>query len=116
MERINTRDVIVTGFALFAMFFGAGNLIFPPYLGSLFGTKWVAAMLGFGITGIGLPLLGVMVMSQYDGSFEKFADKGGKLFAILLGSLVVLCIGPLLAIPRTGATTFEVAVKPFSQI
>ena len=52
-------------------------------------------------------------MSQYDGSFEKFADKGGKLFAILLGSLVVLCIGPLLAIPRTGATTFEVAVKPF---
>lgn len=113
MERINTRDVIVTGFALFAMFFGAGNLIFPPYLGSLFGTKWVAAMLGFGITGIGLPLLGVLVMSQYDGSFEKFADKGGKLFAILLGSLVVLCIGPLLAIPRTGATTFEVAVKPF---
>ena len=113
MERINTKDVMITGFALFAMFFGAGNLIFPPYLGSLFGTKWLAAMSGFGITGIGLPLLGVIVMSHYDGSFEKFADKGGKLFGILLGTLVVLCIGPLLAIPRTGATTFEVAVKPF---
>jgi LIVCS family branched-chain amino acid:cation transporter len=113
MERVNIRDVVITGFALFAMFFGAGNLIFPPYLGSLFGTKWLAAMLGFGITGIGLPLLGVIVMSHYDGSFEKFADKGGKLFGILLGTLVVLCIGPLLAIPRTGATTFEVAVKPF---
>lgn len=113
MERVNIREVVITGFALFAMFFGAGNLIFPPYLGSLFGTKWLAAMLGFGITGIGLPLLGVIVMSHYDGSFEKFADKGGKLFGILLGTLVVLCIGPLLAIPRTGATTFEVAVKPF---
>ena len=113
MERVNIRDVVITGFALFAMFFGAGNLIFPPYLGSLFGTKWLAAMLGFGITGIGLPLLGVIVMSHYDGSFEKFADKGGKLFGILLGTLVVLCLGPLLAIPRTGATTFEVAVKPF---
>lgn len=54
-------------------------------------------------------------MSRYEGSFDNFAGKGGKLFSILLGSLVVLCIGPLLAIPRTGATTFEVAVKPFSQ-
>lgn len=113
MERIKMRDVIVTGFALFAMFFGAGNMIFPPYLGSLYGTKWIIAMLGFCITGIGLPLLGVMVMSQYDGSFEKFAGKGGKMFSLLLGALVVLCIGPLLAIPRTGATTFEIAIKPF---
>ena len=113
MEGIKIKDMIVTGFALFAMFFGAGNLIFPPYLGSLYGSKWIAAMLGFGITGIGLPLLGVIVMSQHEGSFDNFAGKGGKLFSILLGSLVVLCIGPLLAIPRTGATTFEVAVKPF---
>lgn len=113
MEGIKIKDMIVTGFALFAMFFGAGNLIFPPYLGSLYGSKWIAAMLGFGITGIGLPLLGVIVMSRYEGSFDNFAGKGGKLFSILLGSLVVLCIGPLLAIPRTGATTFEVAVKPF---
>jgi LIVCS family branched-chain amino acid:cation transporter len=55
-----TSDVIWIGFALFAMFFGAGNLIFPPYLGFLAGSAWTVAMLGFLLTGIGMPLLGVI--------------------------------------------------------
>ncbi len=107
-----TSDVMVVGFALFAMFFGAGNLIFPPLLGFTTGSGWLEAFIGFAITGIGLPLLGVMAMSRNDGEYEKFAGKVGSGFSVVLGIIINLCIGPLFAIPRTGATTYELGFKP----
>ncbi|SEF95258.1 branched-chain amino acid:cation transporter, LIVCS family [Caloramator fervidus] len=110
MKKFN--DVLVIGLALFAMFFGAGNLIFPPYIGLLSGDKWYLALLGFLLTGIGLPLTGIIVMSKNDGDFEKFAGKVSSSFSKGLGIIIMLAIGPLLAIPRTGATTFEMGVKP----
>lgn len=112
MNKSNLTDVVVVGFALFAMFFGAGNLILPPYIGLLAGKSWILTLLGFGLTGIGLPLLGVMVMAKNDGSIEKFSGNFSRVFSILLGLLIILSIGPMLAIPRTGATTYEVAIKP----
>ncbi|CDF57638.1 branched-chain amino acid transport system II carrier protein [Thermobrachium celere] len=106
------QDVLVIGLALFAMFFGAGNLIFPPYIGLISGDKWYMSLLGFLLTGIGLPLIGIIVMSKNEGKFENFAGKVGTNFSKGLGIIIMLAIGPLLAIPRTGATTYEMAIKP----
>lgn len=106
-------DVAVIGFALFSMFFGAGNLIFPPYLGFQLSGKWFWGLLGFTLTGIGLPLLGIIAMAQNGGNFENFAGRAGRAFANGIYFTIVLCIGPLLAIPRTGATTYEMGILPF---
>ena len=70
-------------------------------------------MLGFIITGVGLPLLAILACSKGDGTFEGIAEKISKKFAIIFTSVLFLSIGPLLAVPRTAATTFEVAINPF---
>lgn len=108
-----TKDVIVIGFALFAMFFGSGNLIFPPYLGRIVGDEYVSAMLAFMIMGVGLPLLGVMATAKVGGDFGIAADKVGKVFSIILMTALILAVGPFLAIPRTAATTYEISIRPF---
>jgi LIVCS family branched-chain amino acid:cation transporter len=107
-----TNDVIWVGLALFAMFFGAGNLIFPPFLGFLAGAKWSIALVGFLITGIGMPLMGIMASARAGGSVEYLADRVSPWFGRLLSMVIILAIGPLLAIPRTAATTFEIGVRP----
>lgn len=106
------KDILVAGSALFAMFFGAGNLIFPPALGFLAGKSWFLCMLGFFMTGVGLPILGVAALAMRGGSLDGFAGKVSPLFAKIMGLGVVLAIGPLLAIPRTGATVYEIGIKP----
>lgn len=105
-------DVLVVGFALFAMFFGAGNLIFPPYLGVIAGDNWMLAMLGFLITGIGLPLMGIVAVATSGTSINDLADRVHPKFGPILGSVIMIIIGPLFAIPRTAATTFEIAMRP----
>ena len=109
-KRVN--DVVVVGVALFAMFFGAGNLIFPPFMGLAAGTSWAAALAGFLITGIGMPLLGIMASARAGGSVEHLAGRVNAAFARVLSIVIILAIGPLLAIPRTAATTFELGVLP----
>lgn len=110
------KDTIVIGAALFAMFFGAGNLIFPPAIGVQGGSQWILSLLGFLVTGIGLPVLGVLAVSKAGGTIDNLADVVGKKFSVIFGSIVVLAIGPLLAIPRTGATVYEIGVQPLSSI
>jgi branched-chain amino acid:cation transporter, LIVCS family len=105
-------DVVWVGLALFAMFFGAGNLIFPPFLGFLAGPSWQLALFGFLITGIGMPLLGIMASSRAGGTVEHLAGRVNPVFARILSIIIILAIGPLLAIPRTAATTFEMGVRP----
>ena len=112
MKRKQIIDTLVVGFALFAMFLGAGNLIFPPTLGAISGDKWFLSMIGFMMTGIGLPILGVVAAAKAGGKLEDVAGKVNKTFSILFGSLIMICIGPLLAIPRTCATTYEIAIQP----
>ncbi len=107
------KDIIVVGFALFAMFFGAGNLIFPPTLGLAAGSSWFPAMFGFVLTGIGLPLLGIIAASKAGGSLEDVGNKVSKGFSKVFAIAIMLSIGPLFAIPRTAATTFEMGVEPF---
>ncbi len=106
------KDVIIVGFALFAMFFGAGNLIFPPSLGLMAGSSWYLSLMGFLLTGIGMPLLGIIAVSRAGGNLSDLADKVSPTFSKILGTVIMLAIGPLLAIPRTGATTFEMGIKP----
>ena len=108
-----TNDSIVIGFALFAMFFGAGNLIFPPQLGFLSGSKWLTTFCAFALTGIGLPMLGIFAVGKSGGDIHSFAGKVHPVFADILGTIIMLGIGPLLAMPRTAATTFEISVVPF---
>lgn len=112
MKKI-TKDTIIIGFALFSMFFGAGNLIFPGHLGYQLGSQYFVGMIGFIITGVGLPLLAILACSKGDGTFESIAEKINKKFAIVFTGTLFLAIGPLLAVPRTAATTFEVTINPF---
>lgn len=108
-----TKDYFVVGFALFAMFFGAGNLIFPPTLGRIAGSDYIQSVLGFLITGVGLPLLGVLATIKSSGDFQSIAGRVGKVFSVIITSATILAIGPMLAIPRTAATTFELSLQPF---
>ena len=106
------KDVLVLSATLFSMFFGAGNLIFPASVGFHAGSAWKAAIVGFLLTGTGLPLLGVIASAKSDGDINKLGEKVSGIFSSFLGLVIILSIGPLMAIPRTGATTFEMAIKP----
>lgn len=110
------KDSIVLGAALFAMFFGAGNLIFPPAIGVASGESWFLSMLGFFFTGICLPVMGVLAVSKAGGTISEFASKVSHKFSLAFGTIVILAIGPLLAIPRTGATVYEIGIKPLGEI
>jgi len=113
--KYSSKDILITGFALLAMFFGAGNLIFPPMLGLQSGEQLPWALLGFIITGVGLPFLGVTAVAKAGGDLEILANRVHPAFSKIITTISVLCIGPLLAIPRTAATTYEVAIAPVTQ-
>ena len=106
------KDIIVVGFALFAMFFGAGNLIFPPFLGVVSGSSWITGFAGFILADVGLALLAILAAARCNGEVSKVLSRSGKNLAIILGSAIMICLGPLLAIPRTAATTFEMGITP----
>lgn len=112
MENIKKKDIITCGFALFAIFFGAGNLIFPPYLGVMSGDRWFQSMIGFLLTDPVIPVIGVFVTLKLGGRADNLGKRVGPKFAKLLGMLAVLFIGPLFAVPRTGATTHEIFTQP----
>ncbi len=105
------KEILILGFALFSMFFGAGNLLFPPSVGVAVGKDWFQAGLGFFLTGIGLPLLGILAFTKV-GSLDDFANKVSNKFNTIYSTILILVIGPLFAIPRTGSTTFEMGVLP----
>ena len=109
---IKFKDIVVIGFALFAMFFGAGNLIFPPFLGVISGTKWFVSFMAFLFADGGLALLGVIAATGTLGDMMAFFGRAGKKLGIVIASLTILCIGPFVAIPRTAATTYEIGIVP----
>ncbi|WP_413533658.1 branched-chain amino acid transport system II carrier protein [Empedobacter brevis] len=106
-------SILTLGFALFAMFFGAGNLLLPPLIGVEVGSNYFIAMLAFGLTGILLPFTGILSVVFSGDSFNDLGNRVNKNLAAILGTIIMICIGPLIAIPRTAATTFEVGIKPF---
>lgn len=112
MREVKSKDILVTGFAIFAMFLGAGNLIFPPHIGINAGNMYIYAMIGFTFTGIIMTLMGLIATANTGGNITSFASVVSKNFAIIFNVLVLLCIGPMVAIPRTAATTYEVGIVP----
>lgn len=108
----SSKEVLIIGFAVFAMFFGAGNIIFPPTLGLQAGTKYLTVMAGFLITGVGLPLMGIISAAKAGGKMDSLLGKVSPMFARLMGLAITLAIGPLYAIPRTAAMTHEMTVLP----
>lgn len=109
----STKDSIIIGFALFSMFFGAGNLIFPGYLGNTLGSDYIIGIIGFILTGVGLPLLAIIACSKGDGTFESIGNRIDKKFVLIFTTVLFIAIGPLMAVPRTAATTFELSINPF---
>ena len=104
-QALKGRKLLLVGFTLFSMFFGAGNLIFPPDLGAKAGTNFWPAFLGLAISAVGLPVAGVIAVARADG-LDKLAGRVHPVFAQVFMILIYLSIGPCLAIPRTASTSF----------
>lgn len=94
------------------MFFGAGNLLLPPFIGMQVGQHIWITILAFGLTGILLPFFGVLSVTNSGDSFNDLGNRINKNVAAILGTIIMICIGPLIAIPRTAATTYEVGILP----
>lgn len=112
MKTKSIGNIVTIGFALFAMFFGAGNIILPPIIGLLTGNEWDSAVFGFTITAIIAPFLGILAVLFSGDEFTDLGKRINKTIGIILATAIILSIGPLVAIPRTAATTFEVGLLP----
>lgn len=114
METKQGNRTVAIGLMLFALFFGAGNLIFPASMGQLAGHNVWWAVLGFIVTGVGLPLAGVLAMG-YSGckNLQELAGRVHPRFGLLFTVVAYLTIGPCFATPRTGSVAYEIAVRPF---
>ena len=113
-EKLNFQSNVLIGALLFGLFFGAGNLIFPVQMGQLAGKNTFQATIGFLITGVGLPLLGVIAtaLAQSESLYD-LAKSINRTYSILFTCMLYLTIGPLFAIPRTATVAFEVGLNPF---
>ncbi|WP_459502439.1 branched-chain amino acid transport system II carrier protein BrnQ1 [Bacillus sp. C1] len=112
MKSLQKKEILLMSLMLFSMFFGAGNLIFPPFLGYEAGDHVWIALFGFIISATGLPILGVMAIAKA-GSFQGLANRVHPSFAIIFPCLIYLFIGPGLGIPRAGSLAFEMGPGQF---
>lgn len=114
-KKLSLKHYLFIGSMLFGLFFGAGNLIFPVNMGQLAGSKVFLANLGFLVTGIGLPFLGIIAIgaSQSEGLLD-LASRINRKYAIIFTILIYLVIGPFFALPRLATTSFEIGIAPFT--
>ncbi len=112
-KRLNYKQRILVAGTLFGMFFGAGNLIFPVHLGQLAGWNVIPAMVGFIITAVGIPILGVAAIGNtHSDGLQALSSKVGKGYGYVFTCLLYLTIGPFFAIPRCATTSFTTGVQP----
>ena len=111
---IMNKNIFIIGFMLFALFFGAGNLIYPPTLGMDAGTSYWIAISGFIITGVGLPILAVTAISFVKSDARELADRVHPLFGLIFTSIAYLTIGPFFGIPRAATVAYEMGIQPFT--
>jgi len=114
MTRLKGLDLLALGFMTFALFLGAGNIIFPPSAGMAAGQSIWPAATGFLLTGVGLPLLTVVALARVGGGMDRLTAPLGRIAGTLLAVAVYLAIGPLFATPRTAVVSFEMGVAPFT--
>ncbi|MBC8767500.1 branched-chain amino acid transport system II carrier protein [Arenibacter sp. BSSL-BM3] len=108
----NTKETLVTSFALFSLFFGAGNLILPPLLGFQSGSWWWLVALGFAVSAVLVPILGIFAHAKLQGTIYDFGKKVSPKFSLVY-SILIYAISISLPSPRTAAVTHEIAVQPF---
>lgn len=112
-QKLSFGKIVTLGFALFAMFFGAGNLILPPALGTVCGENWFAGFLMYILIDAGLSVIALLAFVKAQGGFSScIAKQLTPKTAFILTFVNTLFLGPLIAIPRTAATTFDIAIKP----
>ncbi len=107
-----TKEILITGFALFSMFFGAGNLILPPFLGKNAGDAWHWVTIGFFITAVFIPILGILAHARLQGTMYDFGKKVSPTFSLIY-CLIVYTISVALPAPRTASVTHEMAIQPY---
>nr|WP_281357894.1 branched-chain amino acid transport system II carrier protein [Sporosarcina jiandibaonis] len=109
------RKNFLIGLMLFALFLGAGNIIFPPSLGQMAGENLFIAMTGFLITGVGLPLVAVLAIANAGGQsgLQIIAGRVHPIFGIVFTMIIYMAIGPFFGIPRTATVSYEIGVVPF---
>ena len=110
--KLEKDKILFVGFMLFSMFFGAGNLIFPPFLGQNAGNQTLPSVIGFIVTAVILPVLAVMVVVQTEG-LDVLTSRVGKRFSVVFTILLYFAIGPGLAIPRAASVPFEMSIAPY---
>ncbi|OSY87089.1 branched-chain amino acid ABC transporter substrate-binding protein [Tenacibaculum holothuriorum] len=110
-----TKEVLITGFALFSMFFGAGNLILPPFLGKNAGENWSLVAIGFFITAVIIPILGILAHARLQGTMFDFGKKVSPIFSTAY-CLIVYTISIALPAPRTASVTHEMAIQPYFNV
>ncbi|MGJ7911673.1 branched-chain amino acid transport system II carrier protein [Neobacillus sp. LXY-1] len=112
MNKLTNKEIMFIGFMLFSMLFGAGNLIFPAFLGQAAGKNVWEAVIGFIISDAGLAVFGFIAIAK-SGTFDTLVKRVNPTFAFLFPMAIYLSIGPGLAIPRAGSLAYEMGVKPF---
>ncbi len=113
-HRLTSKDILALGFMTFALFVGAGNIIFPPMVGIQSGPYvWVAAV-GFLITAVGLPVITVIALARVGGGIDALSSPIGKTAGLILATVCYLAVGPLFATPRTATVSFEVGIAPLT--
>ncbi|WP_341202236.1 branched-chain amino acid transport system II carrier protein [Planomicrobium okeanokoites] len=112
---LNFKSYLIIGMMLFALFFGAGNLIFPAQLGQYAGSEVAIAVTGFLITGVGLPLLGILALGySKSNDLRDLSSRVHPVYGLVFTSLLYLTIGPFFALPRTAAVAYEIGIAPFT--
>lgn len=111
-QHLAPKDILILGFMTFAMFVGAGNIIFPPMVGLQAGEHVWSAALGFLVTAVGLPVLAVAALARVGGGVDALCAPIGKLASIVFATVCYLSVGPLFATPRTATVSFEVGIGP----
>ena len=111
-KRLTLKQKILVAGTLFGMFFGAGNLIFPVHLGQLAGRNVIPAMIGFIITAVGIPILGVAAIGNtHSDGLQTLSNKVGRGYGYFFTCVLYLTIGPFFAIPRCATTSFTVGLE-----
>lgn len=110
--KLKFRDVLTLGLALFAMFFGAGNVIFPPFLGMQTSPNWFVAIVAYLAVDIIIAVFSITVMAKNDEGLTGITQRIGKIPSKVLGVAIILCMGPLICIPRCAAVAFDLLMVP----
>ncbi|WP_035916910.1 branched-chain amino acid transport system II carrier protein [Flavimarina sp. Hel_I_48] len=111
----STNQTLVTAFALFSLFFGAGNLILPPFLGFSAGTGWSLVTLGFAVSAVLIPILGIIAHARLQGTMLDFGNKVHPVFSIIY-CVLIYAVAISLPAPRTAAVTYEMSIAPYFSV